>query len=100
MTPIPGPSERTVAELQALQKFSDLKAEGLPHLIAWKKTVQDEKEECVWPMSGGYSVYVIMTLMPGLHLMDVGFWSIEEEEREEIREKFLPVIKYVCWLTG
>lgn len=96
-TPIPGPSEHTAAELQALQKFKDEKAEGLPHLIAWKRTVQDETEG--WPMPGGYAVYVVMTLMPGLHLMDLGFWSIDESEREAIRDAFKLVIHSV-WRMG
>lgn len=90
--PVAGPSEHTTAELQALEKFGSEKAEGLPHLIAWKKTAQ---MGAGWPMPGGYAVYVVMTMMPGLHLMDLGYWGIEEDEREEIREKFLSVIKYV-----
>lgn len=46
-------------------------------------------------MPGGYIAYVVMTLMPGQHLMDLKFWSMTEEQREEIREAFLPAIKYV-----
>lgn len=98
-TPIPGPSESTSAELVALQKFSEEKSPGLPHLVAWKKGVQEEinkkeegGEEAKWPMPGGYVVYIVMTLMPGRHLMDWGFWGLEEEEREVIRERFVGVL--------
>lgn len=97
-TPIPGPSESTSAELVALQKFSEENSPGLPHLVAWKKGVQEEinkKEEggeAKWPMLGGYVVYIVMTLMPGRHLMDWGFWGLEEEEREVIRERFVGVL--------
>lgn len=106
-TPIPGPSESTSAELVALQKFSEEKSPGLPHLVAWKKGVQEEikkkeegeeegegkeEEEVKWPMPGGYVVYIVMTLMPGRHLMDWGFWGLEEEEREVIRERFVGVL--------
>lgn len=97
-TPIPGPSESTSAELVALQKFSEENSPGLPHLVAWKKGVQEEiikKEEggeAKWPMPGGYVVYIVMTLMPGRHLMDWGFWGLEEEEREVIRERFVGVL--------
>ncbi|KAI5365217.1 hypothetical protein Slin15195_G047540 [Septoria linicola] len=94
--PVAGPSEHTTAELQALERFGSEKAEGLPHLIAWKKTAQ---MGAGWPMPGGYAVYVVMTMMPGLHLMDLGYWGIEESEREEIREKFLGVIQSV-WRMG
>lgn len=107
-TPIPGPSESTSAELVALQKFSEENSPGLPHLVAWKKGVQEEinekdegegkegegkeEEEAKWPMPGGYVVYIVMTLMPGRHLMDWGFWGLEEEEREVIRERFVGVL--------
>lgn len=96
-TPIPGPSESTSAELVALQKFSEENSPGLPHLVAWKKGVQEENqkeegEEAKWPMLGGYVVYIVMTLMPGRHLMDWGFWGLEEEEREVIRERFVGVL--------
>lgn len=105
-TPIPGPSESTSAELVALQKFSEEDSPGLPHLVAWKKGVQEEinkkeegkeegegkEEEAKWPMPGGYVVYIVMTLMPGRHLMDWGFWGLEEEEREVIRERFVGVL--------
>lgn len=99
-TPIPGPSESTSAELVALQKFSEENSPGLPHLVAWKKGVQEEinkkeeggEEEAKWPMLGGYVVYIVMTLMPGRHLMDWGFWGLEEEEREVIRERFVGVL--------
>lgn len=98
-TPIPGPSESTSAELVALQKFSEQDSPGLPHLVAWKKGVQEESEEkkeeggeAKWPMPGGYVVYIVMTLMPGRHLMDWGFWGLEEEEREVIRERFVGVL--------
>lgn len=98
-TPIPGPSESTSAELVALQKFSEENSPGLPHLVAWKKGVQEENqkneeggEEAKWPMPGGYVVYIVMTLMPGRHLMDWGFWGLEEEEREVIREGFVGVL--------
>lgn len=97
-TPIPGPSESTSAELVALQKFSEENSPGLPHLVAWKKGVQEENQkneeggEAKWPMPGGYVVYIVMTLMPGRHLMDWGFWGLEEEEREVIRERFVGVL--------
>lgn len=97
-TPIPGPSESTSAELVALQKFSQENSPGLPHLVAWKKGVQEENQkneeggEAKWPMLGGYVVYIVMTLMPGRHLMDWGFWGLEEEEREVIRERFVGVL--------
>lgn len=87
--PIPGPSEYTKAELQALQKFKDRKHPSLPHLVGWKKVVQGENG----PMPGGYIAYVVMTLMPGQHLMDLKFWSLNDQQKDEIREAFIPVIK-------
>lgn len=44
-------------------------------------------------MPGGYIVYIVMTLMPGKDLMALKFWSMEEAQRKEIREKFLEAIR-------
>lgn len=46
-------------------------------------------------MPGGYIAYIVMTLMPGQHLMDLKFWSLPKPQQEEIRKAFVPVIKYV-----
>lgn len=93
--PIPGPSEYTAAELQALQKFADTKRLSVPHLVAWKKVVQGDDG----PMPGGYLAYVVMTLMPGQDLMALKFWSMNDDQREEIRDAFLVAIKSV-WSLG
>ena len=89
-TPITGPSDHTKDELKALKIFTETKSMSLPHLIAWKTTVQGPDG----PMPGGYIAYIVMTLMPGQHLMDLKFWSMADEEREEIRKAFIPVLKY------
>lgn len=94
-TPIPGPSEYTAAELEALQRFADTNTPSLPHLVAWKKVVQGADG----PMPGGYLAYVVMTLMPGRDLMELKFWSMTEAQREEIRDAFLVAIKSV-WSLG
>lgn len=93
-TPVTGPSDHTKDELKALQAFTDHKSTSLPHLLAWKTAVQRSDG----PMPGGYITYIVMTLMPGRHLMDLKFWSMTDEEREEIRKAFIPVLKYdVDW---
>jgi hypothetical protein len=89
-TPITGPSDHTKDELKALKVFTETKSTSLPHLIAWKTAVQGPDG----PMPGGYIAYIVMTLMPGQHLMDLKFWSMADEEREEIRKAFIPVLKY------
>lgn len=50
-------------------------------------------------MPGGYLAYVVMTLMPGRDLMELKFWSMDESQREEIRDAFLVAIKSV-WSLG
>ena len=45
------------------------------------------------PMPGGYIAYIVMTLMPGMHLMDLKFWSQSDEEKQAIRKAFVPVLK-------
>lgn len=90
-TPIPGPSDHTKDELKALQSFTETKSTSLPRLIAWKTTTQPDSG----PLPGGYMAYIVMTLMPGQHLMDLKFWSQPDEEKEAIRKAFIPVLKYV-----
>ncbi|HEX3640455.1 MAG TPA: hypothetical protein VHV10_04130 [Ktedonobacteraceae bacterium] len=93
-TPVAGPSDHTKDELKALKAFTDFKSTSLPHLVAWKTAVQESDG----PMPGGYMTYIVMTLMPGRHLMDLKFWSMTDEERDEIRKAFIPVLKYdVNW---
>ena len=89
--PIAGPSEYTADELKALQRFADTKSTSLPHLVTWKTAVQGSSG----PMPGGYIAYVVMTLMPGRDLLDLRFWGMTEDKRQEIRKAFLQVIKYV-----
>ena len=96
-TPIAGPSDHTKDELKALEAYTEYKSISLPHLVAWKTAVQGSDG----PMPGGYLAYIVMTLMPGRHLMDLKFWSMTDEEREEIRKAFIPVLKYVLdWILN
>jgi hypothetical protein len=76
--------------LKALTEFTATDSSSLPHLVAWRKAKQ--KSDGLVP--GGYIIYIMMTLMPGENLLDLKFWSMTEEEREEIRAAFLLVIKY------
>ncbi|KAF2210315.1 hypothetical protein CERZMDRAFT_121797 [Cercospora zeae-maydis SCOH1-5] len=94
-TPIPGPSDHTKAEQEALQRFADTQSPGLPHLLATKLDTQNEKG----PMPGGYISYTVMTLMPGKDLMEAKFWSMPEAQQNQIRDAFRGVIKHV-WTLG
>ncbi|KAI7277799.1 hypothetical protein KC345_g6400 [Hortaea werneckii] len=89
--PLPGPSVTTSAELKALETFRESGTEGVPHLLAHKC----EKQDTQGPFPNGYISYSIMTKMPGQDLMTSKFWSLEEAEREERRQAFLQVLKYV-----
>lgn len=85
-----GPSEESSAEIEALKAFADTNAPSLPHLIAWKT----EEQTSEGPLPGGYITYTLMNLMPGQHLLDLKFWSMPEELKDEIRTAFLVVIRY------
>ncbi|SMR53541.1 unnamed protein product [Zymoseptoria tritici ST99CH_1E4] len=94
-TPIEGPSEYTKDELKALEVFSETNSPGLPHLVATKTVVQDERG----PLPGGYLAYVVMTLMPGKDVFDLKFWSMSDTEKEKIRDEFVVALKRV-WRLG
>lgn len=89
--PIPGPRPHTQAEIDALQVFATKSQPSVPHLVAMKSEPQSDKG--LFP--GGYVAYVVMTLMPGQNLMDFKFWSQSEEDKEEIRNAFILLLKCV-----
>ena len=86
-----GPSPYTTAELQALQKFTDLGISNVPHLKTWKKTTQPH--DGIYP--GGYLIYVIMTKLPGTTLWDIGYFGIKDEERDEIKPRFMKKLQEI-----
>lgn len=86
-----GPSEWTEAELKALQKFTDLKTTNVPHLITWQKTIQPHHG--IHP--GGYLIFVIMTKLPGETLWDMGYYSVKEDERQEIQPIFMKKLQEI-----
>lgn len=71
--------------------FGEKSVSRLPHLVAFKKTVQGDDAALL----GGYIAYTMMTLLPGQDLLDLRFWSMAENERELIRAAFLDLLKYV-----
>lgn len=87
--PLPGPSEYTAAEYQALGTFGERAMPSLPHLVGFKKTTQGSEGA----LSGGYIVYTMMTLMPGRDLLDLKFWSMSESDRSAIRLAFISLLK-------
>ncbi|EME41459.1 hypothetical protein DOTSEDRAFT_81767 [Dothistroma septosporum NZE10] len=84
-----------MSEIEALRLFADQRAASLPHLIAWKTAVQGTDGL----MPDGYIAYTVMTLLPGNHLMDLKFWSMDDADKEEIRSAFPIVLKSV-WRLG
>ncbi|KAK3050098.1 hypothetical protein LTR09_008753 [Extremus antarcticus] len=86
-----GPSPFTAAELKVLRLFGDQKLDGVPHLVTWKQGVQSK--DGVHP--GGYLIYIVMTLVPGRTLWDLGYWSLTDEERLEIQQAFISKLNEV-----
>lgn len=84
---MPGPSPHTKGELEALTTFTHHNTASVPHLIGSVCLLRPDNGTAVFP--GGYISITIMTRMPGVTLWDLRFWSLAEEEREEIRRAFL-----------
>lgn len=82
--PQPGPSPTTSHELDALRLFGAAQTSAGPNLIAFENFPQPA--EGLLP--GGYVNCTIMSVLPGKSLFELGYWSLEEEKREEVREAF------------
>ena len=86
-------SDATTHELRALQTFNSAgtSCTYAPRLIAFASQSQPQRPESLLP--GGYISCTIMTTLPGKSLFDLGYWSLEEDDRVEIREGFLEALR-------
>lgn len=81
-------SDATAHELSALQIFRDAKTNHAPRLVAFDS--QQQGPEGLLP--GGYISCTVMTTLPGKSLFDLGYWSLEEDDRAEIQQRFLEAL--------
>ena len=96
--PVPDPqlshpthSAATAHELEALQIFGDAGTEYGPRLVAFETLHQGPDGL----LPGGYISYTIMTTIPGKSLFDLGYWSLEPDDRAEIQQSFFEALAYV-----
>jgi hypothetical protein len=87
----PTHSNATNHELDALKIFREAKTEYAPRLVAFETSRQSP--EGLLP--DGYISCTIMTRLPGKSLFDLGYWSLELEDREKIQQRFLEALTYV-----
>jgi hypothetical protein len=81
-------SDATEHELSALRIFRDAGTEYGPRLVAFDTLRQSEDGL----LPDGYISCTIMTTIPGKSLFDLGYWSLEPEDRAEIQQKFLEAL--------
>jgi len=81
----PSHSDATAHELSALEIFQDAGTEYGPRLVAFD-TLRQNPDGL---LPGGYISCTIMNVIPGKSLFDLGYWSLEPEDREEIQKAFL-----------
>jgi hypothetical protein len=85
-TSIPPPSVPTAHELDALTSFRDSQTPFAPRLIAFSHVPQD----AAGPLpQEGYVSSTVMSKIGGKSLFELGYWSMRQEEREEIQRGFL-----------
>ena len=84
----PTQSDATTHELSALQIFRAAKTNHAPRLVTFDS--QPQGPEGLLP--GGYISCTVMTTLPGKSLFDLGYWSLEEDDRAEIQERFLEAL--------
>ena len=86
--PQPTHSDATSHELSALKIFRDAETDCGPRLVAFDSQLQGQ--EGLLP--GGYVSCTVMSTLPGKSLFDLGYWSLEAEDRAEIQQRFLEAL--------
>jgi hypothetical protein len=87
-TPLPTQSDATAHELSALKIFRDAETNYGPRLVGFDS--QRQGPEGLLP--GGYISCTVMSTIPGKSLFDLGYWSLEADDRVEIQERFLEAL--------
>ena len=86
-----GPSkfvnEYTSNELFALRLLAKASCQSAPRLLDVKKEIQSKKDE----FPGGYTVYILMTFLPGNPPYD--FWELPRVEKARIQKAFKEAIR-------
>lgn len=83
---------RPYEEIQAFQLFTERKAKHMPTAL-YKMQKQDEPDL----VPGGYIIFLMLDMLPGMRLSEELFWSLDGEEREAIREAFKTAYQYVSF---
>jgi len=91
-TQIPPPSTPTSHELRALTIFRDSQTPCAPHLTAFSHTPQPNSANSPLPQTG-YISSTVMSKISGKSLFELGYWSLADEEREEIQRGFLEALR-------
>jgi hypothetical protein len=81
-------STSTLRELSALQIFANAQSQHAPRLIASHSLRQNPQGL----LPGGYITCTIMTTLPGKSLFDLGYWSLDEDDRVAIQGRFLEAL--------
>lgn len=81
-------SDATAHELSALKIFLDAETNYGPRLVAFES--QRQGPDGLLP--SGYISCTIMTALPGKSLFDLGYWSLEADDRAEIQQSFLEAL--------
>jgi hypothetical protein len=63
-------NELTLAETNTLKKLSEAGCSSTPRLLAYQRLTQNDE---MW-LPGGYVVFILIQLMPGISLED--FWDL------------------------
>lgn len=84
-------SNATEHELKALRIFCDAGSEYGPRIVAFASLRQGPDGL----LPGGYISVTVMTKIPGKSLFDLGYWSLEPDDRAEIQQRFLEALAYV-----
>ncbi|KAL5340318.1 hypothetical protein BJX70DRAFT_361414 [Aspergillus crustosus] len=77
-------TENGLRELEPLQILTENKCESTPTIREYHITQQGDDDL----VPGGFLHYILMDRVPGVELSQDVFWSLDREERDDIREAF------------
>ncbi|KAJ5364538.1 uncharacterized protein N7496_010251 [Penicillium cataractarum] len=85
--------QKSNRELTAFKTLKHLACPVVPQLLGYQEGTQGDNEI----VPGGYEILIVWEKVPGEPLSQDYFWSLNEQQRDSIREEFHQVYQQLLW---